>query len=195
MKSAMALLLALGLLMFTVIEAEAAVNPNALKTDSNFACADLQKATQKLPIYAQNIENKDTTRTPKGGPYKRIDLVCHELYCETTARADFKLMKAPNHPDANGAGFVQMPRIDVPTQYASLLSAAAEIRLLAENKTCGASALGGSTMAMIKYGSTSIVQQDTFSYATDGHLTAWTRIMKDGTMKSYAFNQDGTILK
>jgi len=192
MKLALAAM-AFGLLTFTVLAAEAAVDPNAMK--QNFECADIQKASSKLQVFAQNIENKDTTRTAEGGPYKRVDVTCHEMFCETAAKADFKLVKLPEHPDANGAGFVQFPRIDVASQYASLTSAAAEVRLLGENKTCGATALGNASMAMIKYGTTSTIQQDTFTYAADGHLTAWTRILKDGSTKSYAFAQDGSILK
>ena len=190
-------LLILALLVFTVLKAEAAVDQNALNSAAkqNFECADIQKASSKLQVYALNIENKDTTRTPDGGAFKRVDLVCHELFCESNAKADFKLVKMPEHPDANGAGFVQMPQIDLASQFASLSSAAAEVRLLGENKTCGASALGNATMAMIKYGSTSLVQQDTFTYATDGHLTAWTRINKDGVAKTYAFAQDGSVIR
>ncbi len=193
MKLAIATLLALGLLTFTVLEADAAVNPNAVA--QSFACADLQKAATKLQVFADNIANKDTTKTLEGGPYKRVDVVCRELYCETNAKSDFRLVKMPEHPNANGAGYVQFPNIDVPTQYASLTSAASEVRLLGENKTCGSTGIGNSSMAMIKYGTASVVQQDTFAYATDGHLTSWTRIMKDGTSKSYAFAQDGSIVK
>jgi hypothetical protein len=50
-------------------------------------------------------------------------------------------------------------------------------------------------MAFIKYGAASYVQTDTFAYASDGHLSAWTRTLKDGTSKSYAFSTDGTIVK
>ena len=193
MKLAIATLLALGLLTLTVLEAEAAVNPNAMK--QTFECPDIQKAASKLQVFAENIANKDTVRTPEGGPYKRVDVTCRELFCETSAHADFKLTYLPQHPDANGAGYVQFPNIDLASQYASLTSAASEVRLLGENKTCGASALGNSVMALIKYGTASTIQQDTFNYATDGHLTSWTRIFKDGTSKSYAFAVDGSIVR
>ena len=198
MRPAVAAILALGVLTFTVLEAEAANDPNAIQKIANpsaFQCADLQKAALKLPVYVSNIENKDTTRTPEGGPYKRVDIVCHDLYCDQVARSDFKLMKDPTHTDANGAGFVQMPRIDIATQYAGLTSAAAEVRLLAEAGTCGASALGGSTMALIKYPAKNSIQSDTFAYSTDGHLTTWTRLLQDGTSKSVAFAADGSVLK
>jgi flagellar basal-body rod protein FlgC len=198
MKPAVAMILALAILTFTVIEAEAANDPHAIQKIANpaaFPCADLQKAALKLPVYVSNIENKDTTRTPEGGPYKRIDIVCHELYCDQVAHSDFKLMVAPTHPDANGAGYVQVPRIDVATQFAGLTSAAAEVRLLAEAGTCGATALGSSTMALIKYPAKNSIQSDTFAYASDGHLTTWTRLLQDGTSKSFAFAADGTVLK
>lgn len=193
MKLAIATLLALGLLTFTVLEAEAAVNPDAMK--QSFECPDIQKAASKLQVYADNIANKDAVKTADGTPYKRVDVVCHELFCETSAQADFKLIKMPEHPNANGAGYVQYPNIDLASQYASLTSAAAEVRLLGENKTCGATALGNNAMALIKYGTASTIQQDTFAYATDGHLTSWTRIFKDGTTKSFAFAQDGSIVR
>lgn len=193
-----ATLAAVLIVSITPTAARAANDPLAIQkstNSSNFGCADLQKAALKLPVYVLNIENKDTTRIPEGGYYKRIDIVCHDLYCDQVARADFKLMYAPTHPDANGAGYVQVPRIELAGQFAGLTSAAAEVRLLAEAGTCGASALGGSTMALIKYPAKNSIQSDTFAYATDGHLTTWTRLLQDGTSKSYAFAADGTVIK
>lgn len=192
MKSVLALVAALALLTFTVIEAEAANDPQAVQ--KNFHCMDLRKATSKLPVYVTNIANKDTTRTPEGGPFKRIDLVCHSAYCEQIAKADFRLMRQPDHPDANGAGYVQYPRIDVAQEYGALTSAAAEVRLLAQTQACGANVLAGPNTTLVKYAAGDSLQSDTFNYATDGHLTSWTRLNGDGTSKTFAFNADGSLL-
>lgn len=172
-----------------------AQSKSALPTGNGFNCFDLRKAAQKLPIYVANIENKNTTRTAEGEPYKRQDIVCREMYCESAPQSDFKLVVDRSHPDANSAGYVRFPVIDVPTQFASLTAAAAEVRLLAGTGACGATAISAQTMALIKYDSGASIQSDTFNYATDGRLTSWSRILRDGTQQSYAFGTDGAILK
>lgn len=177
----------------------AANDPTTLKSSttpaSGFSCLDLRKAAQKLPVYATNIQNRETTRTAEGGPYKRVDLICKELYCETASKEDFKLIVDREHPDANSAGYVRYPVIDVPTQFAALTSAATEVRLIASTGACGATAIAGPTMALIKYDSGTSIQSDTFNFTSDGRLTSWSRLQRDGTSQHMAFNADGTALK
>jgi len=160
-----------------------------------FNCLDLRKASQKLPVYATNIANKDVAKTPEGGPFKRVELICKEMYCETSAKEDFKLVYAPGNPDANSNGYVHLPRIDVATEFAALQAAASEVRLLAGAQACGASALATPTMALVKYDSGASIQSDTFNFSTDGRLTSWSRILRDGTSQHMAFNADGTVAK
>lgn len=175
------------LLVLLSLNAHAANDPQAI-SKSAFQCFDLRKASQKLPVFAKNIANKDTSK------YQRVEMVCHEMYCEQVARNDFKLIEMPNSPDANGKGLVQLPRIDVASEYAALTSAASEVRLLAQSGTCGANAIASATMAMVKYASGDSVQSDVFNYATDGHITSWSRTTSDGKSVNYAFNADGTVI-
>lgn len=186
---------ALALISFSST-AQAANDPVAIQksanADSTFQCMDLRKASQKLPVYAGNIANRDTTRTPGGGPYKRIELICKQTYCEQVAKEDYKFVYLPAHPDANSTGMVRMPIINVGSEYAAVTSAAAEVRLLANSGACGASSLSSASMAMIKYDLGTSVQSDVFNYATDGHLSSWSRTLRDGTSQHVSFNADGT---
>lgn len=190
----------LSLLAFvTLIPAlsQAANDPAALSKAATsgqaFNCFDLRKAAQKLPVYAANIANHDTTRTKEGGAYKRVDLSCQEMFCTSVEKEDFKTVYNPSHPDANKAGYVQMPVVNVSTEFAALSAAAAEVRLLASSGACGATALAGSTMALVKYDKGAEIQSDTFNFNAEGRLTSWSRTRRDGTSKSMAFNSDGTI--
>lgn len=158
-----------------------------------FNCFDLRKAAQKLPIFTKNIANRETTRTVAGGAYKRVEVACQEMYCKTIEKEDFKMTYNPTHPDANKAGYVQMPVVNVSTEFAALSTAASEVRLLASAGACGASALLGSTTALIKYEKGADFQSDTFNFTPDGRLTSWSRTLRDGTSQSFAFNADGTV--
>ncbi len=179
------------------ISSTAANDPQAISKSVSstqaFNCFDLRKAAQKLPVYATNIANRDVTRTKEGGAYKRVDLACQELFCKTIEREDFKTVYLPGHPDANKAGYVQMPVVNVSSEFAALSAAAAEVRLLASSGACGATALNGATMALVKYDKGADVQSDTFNFTADGRLTSWSRTLRDGSSKSVAFNADGTV--
>jgi hypothetical protein len=185
--------------LLLVSQAFAANDPaaltNASKPQTGFNCFDLRKAAQKLPVYASNISNRETTRTPEGGPYKRMDVICREMYCETAAKEDFKLVVDRNHPDANSAGYVRFPVVNVASEFAALSSAASEVRLLASTGACGASAISAPNMALVKYDSGASIQSDTFNFTADGRLTSWSRVLRDGTSQHMAFNADGTNAK
>ena len=194
----LSLLSAVGVTLAST-QALAATDSSAMaaqvKPQTAFNCFDLRKASQKLPVFASNIENRGTTRTAEGGPYKRKDVICREMYCETAARDDFKLVVDRQHPDANSAGYVRMPVVNVANEFAALNSAAAEVRLLASTGACGATSIAGPTMALIKYDSGASIQTDTFNFTSDGRLTSWSRVLRDGTSQHMAFNADGTNSK
>jgi flagellar basal-body rod protein FlgC len=185
----------IGLLASPAFSATPDTSKTLASETKPFNCLDLRKASQKLPVYASNIENKDTSKTAEGGPYKRIDLVCKETFCETVPREDFRLIQDPSNPNANSNGYVQLPRIDVASEFAGLQSAAAEVRLLAGAQACGASALTTPTMALVKYDAGTSIQSDTFTFSNDGRLTAWSRTLRDGTSQHFAFAADGSIVK
>lgn len=165
----------------------AAINAN------EFNCSDLRKASLKLPVYATNIANLKSTRTTEGGPFRRIELKCKELYCETNPKDDFRLVYEPNHPDASQSGFVKYPRIDLATEYASLSNAANEVKLLATREVCGAKAITSMNSSIIKYEAGASIQTDVFHFDLEGKLQSWTRTLRDGTTQTYAFRSDGTL--
>ena len=179
----------------TVLASTPTVSQALNASTGGFSCNDLRKAVQKIPVHISNIANVNTTRTPEGGPYKRVDLICKELYCESIAKEDFKLVRDPAHPDANAAGYVRFPRIDIATEFAALTSAAAEVKLLASTGLCGSTALQSATTTLVKYEKTSNIQSDSFNFNTDGRLVSWSRTLNDGTSQHVAFNSDGSVNK
>ncbi|MES2963840.1 MAG: hypothetical protein V4760_08110 [Bdellovibrionota bacterium] len=164
-------------------------------TTSGFSCIDLRKASQRLQVHANNIMNANTTRTPQGGPYKAIELRCKEMYCESIPRDDFKLVYDPSHPDANKAGYVQFPRVELSTEFAALNSAATEVKLLASTGVCGASALSTGTTALVKYDAGTSILTDVLNFSSEGKLTSWSRTNRDGKADHFSFNSDALIAK
>ncbi|MFZ4715775.1 MAG: flagellar basal body rod protein FlgC [Bacteriovoracaceae bacterium] len=99
------------LLIFIIIScAHPRKNPTMKKID--LFCRDVSVATQKISVYANNIANKNTTRTPEGGYYKeRIVKDCENGICKTTIdeKTPPILRYDPKHPDANKNGYVAYP--------------------------------------------------------------------------------------
>jgi flagellar basal-body rod protein FlgC len=162
-------------------------------TPPAFNCADLRNALVKIPVFASNLANVNTTRTPDGTPYKRVEIKCREASCETTTASEFRFSYEPRHPDANRDGYVKYPQINVAQEFASLNTSAAELKLLASQDICGAKAITSANSAIIKYGADSYIQTDTFLFTADGKVQTWTRTQKNGTTSNYAFNSDGTL--
>lgn len=94
---------------------------------------------RRMDTIAENIANRETTRTEDGGPYRRKLVVFREIEGEnsfTTAlryakmnryrnqkggvlvseiiedQSDFIPVYDPNHPDANEEGYVMMPNVN-----------------------------------------------------------------------------------
>jgi flagellar basal-body rod protein FlgC len=177
----------------TTTTAPATSATNSVAND--FSCPDLRKATLKLPVYAANIANAKTTRTPEGGPYKRVELKCKELYCESIPQEDFRLVYEPTNPDANHSGYVSYPHINTSMEYTALNSAATELKLLASKEVCGVKSILSNNSSLVKYDAGSSIQSDTFIFNADGRLSTWTRTLRDGTMQNYSFNTtDGTLI-
>ena len=84
-------------------------------------CED-QMAEQQLRIdvASTNIKNSDTTRTPEGGPFRPLRVVCGLGPCSEISDPNFSLRYLPNHPDANENGYVQVPNINVDQQMKDL---------------------------------------------------------------------------
>ena len=100
----------------------------------------------RMNSLASNLANARTTRTPGGGPYKRLDPVFQAVPIEQrlsevqnektqggvymvevpTIRqdpSDPQLIYDPNHPDADERGFVKMPNVNVVEEMVNLITA------------------------------------------------------------------------
>ena len=88
----------------------------------------------RMDVVSNNIANVDTTRTPTGGPYRRRFVVFEPILDEDIPRgvkvsavlADNsppRLVYDPSHPDANAAGYVAYPNIDIVTEMVDLMGA------------------------------------------------------------------------
>ncbi len=97
----------------------------------------------RMDIIASNIANAETTRTFKGTPYRRKDLLVAAVpiervdfsggFGETLKAAvpvrvvsdprPFKLVYNPSHPDADSKGYVKMPNVNPLEEMVNMISA------------------------------------------------------------------------
>lgn len=101
----------------------------------------------RLDIIANNLANVNTTRTAQGGPYRRQMAVFAPRgeqvqwmfpgiapkppFRGTGVRVagvvqdgtEFKKVYQPGHPDADAAGYVSYPNVDVATEMVDLMAA------------------------------------------------------------------------
>jgi flagellar basal-body rod protein FlgC len=110
------------------------------------AASGLSAQRTRMNLLASNLANARTTRTAEGGPYKRLDPVFQavptstrfeNLVADPHARAaslvEVVEVRAdptppqrifdPNHPDADGSGFVEMPNINVVEEMVNMITA------------------------------------------------------------------------
>lgn len=168
-----------------------------LKNIDAFNCADLRRAAMKLSVHSSNLANQNTTRTPEGGPYKRMDVICrvaNGAFCELRKSDETRSSYLPTHPDADPQGYVKFPVVNASAEWAGANAAATELRLLSGQGVCGAKALEQGTAMIIKYNSDFDVISDTFAFKSDGHVSTWSRITRDGKAQSVAFKDDGTVI-
>ncbi|HIQ05510.1 MAG TPA: flagellar basal body rod protein FlgC [Anaerolineae bacterium] len=122
----------------------------------------------RMDVISNNIANMHTTRTARGGPYKREQVV---FTTPESPRGRFGLAQAapvlpmqgvqvsaiveddqpgpsvyePEHPDADADGYVIYPNVDVATEMVDMLSAArayeANVTVIQTTKDMAAKAL------------------------------------------------------
>jgi flagellar basal-body rod protein FlgC len=105
----------------------------------DISASGLSAQRQRLDVIANNIANADTTRTAKGGPYQREQVV-FSAHMESlgigaaqpagvdppTIVADStpaKQIYEPGHPDADAQGYVKMPNVNVVQEMVDMVSA------------------------------------------------------------------------
>ena len=107
---------------------------------SSFSSIDISASglfaqRMRLDAIANNIANANTTRTDRGGPYRKMEVVFR-------AKADSsgnmsgvdvedviessdppKMVYEPSHPDADSDGMVAMPNINIVEEMVDMISA------------------------------------------------------------------------
>ncbi|GAB6137660.1 flagellar basal body rod protein FlgC [Halanaerobaculum tunisiense] len=109
-------------------------------TGVNISASGLTAQRLRMNTISSNLANANTTRTEDGGPYRRkIPVFKAQLNdqlnqdkqrlggVEVTGIKESdqptKLVHKPNHPDANEAGYVEMPNIDTTSEMTDMISA------------------------------------------------------------------------
>lgn len=119
----------------------------------------------RMNTIASNLANARTTRTEEGGPYRRQDPVFEAVSVDRTqvndpvaqhARlvrvaeirsdpSDPRRVFDPSHPDADDAGYVELPNVDVVEEMVNMITASrayeAGITLMQTVKGMGDAAL------------------------------------------------------
>jgi flagellar basal-body rod protein FlgC len=106
------------------------------------AASGLTAERSRMNIIASNLANARTTSTAAGGPYRRMDPVfvakqvnpnsfdpvlsqvrTVEMDRVQTDQTPGQLVYDPDHPDANGEGYVEYPNVNVVTEMVNLMMA------------------------------------------------------------------------
>lgn len=106
-----------------------------------FSASALEAERVRMEVISQNIANAYTTRGPDGQPYKR-QLVVFESVLQGKLRRinesqpaevrvariatdprPFRYVYQPGHPDADPAGFVSYPNVNLYEEMADLIAA------------------------------------------------------------------------
>lgn len=96
------------------------------------AASGLTSERLRLDVIANNLANVNTTRTPDGGPYQRQMAVVASRPVETGGVRVLGIVRDltppvqkydPAHPDADAAGYVLLPNVNVVTEMVDLISA------------------------------------------------------------------------
>ena len=110
----------------------------------DISASALSAQRTRMNLISSNLANVNSTRTPEGGPYKRKDAV----FTATPAPGSFgaalgqatgarrvevsqiqedqnppRMQYEPNHPDADPAGYVAYPNVNVVEEMADMISA------------------------------------------------------------------------
>lgn len=106
------------------------------------AASGLRAQRTRMNTITSNLANAETTRTPDGGPYKRLDPVFEskrsfDAMLGEAAPVDSvevaqiledtrppRMVYDPDHPDADNKGFVAMPNVNVVQEMVDMVSAA-----------------------------------------------------------------------
>ncbi len=101
-------------------------------TSMDIAISGLRAESMRMKVIAENIANARTTRTADGTPYRRKEVVLETgggaagvqvKGVSEDLSTDFKDLYMPGHPDADDAGMVKMPNVDLPAEMIQMMQA------------------------------------------------------------------------
>jgi flagellar basal-body rod protein FlgC len=114
------------------------------------SASGLSAQRTRLNVISQNLANAYTTRTEEGGPYRRkVTVFSAQPFVSHLERAmdyppyppnadprrgvlvdevkndpaPFKRVFDPNHPDADGEGYVNLPNVDIHVEMVNMINA------------------------------------------------------------------------
>lgn len=102
------------------------------------SASGLSAQRRRLDTIADNIANAETTRTERGGPYRRRQVVFEEIASRELGQQGVKGVKVsqvtedarsprlvyrPGHPDADANGYVAMPNVSIVEEMVDMMSA------------------------------------------------------------------------
>ena len=99
----------------------------------DISASGLSAQRARLDIIASNIANVETTRTPNGGPYRRLQAIFAsqperpggvEMIGIVTDPREPRRVYQPGHPEADSQGFVAYPNVNIVEEMVDLVSAA-----------------------------------------------------------------------
>jgi flagellar basal-body rod protein FlgC len=116
---------------------------NALFGPAYISASGMSAERLRMEVVANNIANAFSTRTPEGGPYRRLDVVFSAVMDQLQGRrhrasralGGVEVVEVvqdpspgpriynPTHPDADRDGFVQMPNVQIPMEMVNLITA------------------------------------------------------------------------
>ena len=110
-------------------------------TTFDISVSGLYAQRKRLDIIAANLANIETTRTQKGGPYRRKMVVMSTKRIKSFDRvlnsqaegvkideviedkSPFKKVFNPSHPDANEEGYLYKPNVDLVVEMTNMVMA------------------------------------------------------------------------
>ncbi len=113
----------------------------------DISTSGLSAQRTRMKVISSNLANINTTRTPSGGPYRRKETIFAAMPTNKSFLQELtsqekddgsrqvkvvgivedgrapKLKYAPDHPDANEEGYVEMPNVDMVEEVTNMMIA------------------------------------------------------------------------
>jgi flagellar basal-body rod protein FlgC len=119
---------------------------NDVLSATNISASGASAERLRMEVVANNIANAFSTRTPRGGPFRRQDVVFEAVLGDQMHNSssgvpganalggvrvdsivddptELPLVYNPGHPDADRNGYVLFPNVSVPIEMVNLITA------------------------------------------------------------------------